>query len=181
MRDLWRFCISNPFSHLNSPAVSMTGISFTVPVFASLQFCSLRCRSRATARIYCPPVLLHSPDQPRVPILFAANVYCKAHAVLIFPPFPSYLHFLLCSPFPPFYLLFFTKAPEKAKMDSAPWLPSSAWQRLQLSPYPYFVTVLDHAGITVRKTPPSFTTKKPWKWIQCEQTDSKPTHNFPMV
>lgn len=129
MRDLWRFCISNPFSHLNGPAVSMTGISFTV-LFASLQFCSLRCRSRATARIYCPPVLLHSPDQPCVPILFAANTYFKAHAVLIFPPFPWYLHFILCSPFSLFYLLFFTNVPEKAKMDSAPWLPSSGWQRL---------------------------------------------------
>lgn len=181
MRDLWRFCISNPFSHLNSPAVSMTGISFTVLLFASLQFCSLRCRSRATGRIYCPPVLLHSPDQPRVPILFAANTYFKAHAVLIFPPFPWYLHFLLCSPFPLFYFLFFTKVPEKADRFCSMIPLLRLAETLQLFPYPHFVTMLDYAGITVRKTSPSFTTKMPWKWIQCEQTDSKPTHNFSML
>ena len=47
--------------------MSMTGTNFTITLFAALQFCSLTCKSRVLAWIYCPPILLRSPRSALCP------------------------------------------------------------------------------------------------------------------
>lgn len=148
MRELGGFALEMLLAIISVPLMSMTGTISMIALFAALQFRGLTCKSRVLARIYCPPILLHRPTSALCPSSLCCKCLWPGPRCSIFLPFPCYCYYFfssLCSPFQMFYLLFFTRVPEKAKTDPALWLwllrlADTFW----LSHYPYFFISLGH-------------------------------------
>lgn len=125
MREPWGFALEMLLAILSAQLMSMAGIIFMIALFAALQFCGLMCESTVLARIYCPPILLHKPTSALCPSSLCCKCLLPGPHCSIFPPFfslPLLLFSSLCSLFQMFYLPFFTRVPEKAKIDPALWL-----------------------------------------------------------